>query len=655
MADTSASGAHTRGDTTYNDTVENGLAELRHLLLSPEQRQLDELRARLDTMELGVDHVSHILPEAIAQRGHPDRPLTTALLPSVEDAIKISVTRSPQTLVDAIFPVMGPAIRKAIAHALKSMLQSLNQALEHRFSVRGLRWRVEAWQTGKSFAEVVLLHTLLYRVEQVFLIHRETGLLLQHVVAGDATTVEPDMVSGMLTAIQDFVHDSFTVPQDETLETFQVGDLTIWVEQGSQAVLAAVIRGNPPYDLRPVFQDALGTIHRACAQDLASFEGDATPFDMSRPQLEDCLVYQAEERRHRFLLFFWSLLLFIVVGLGAAGYLWLYLPAQEQQRWLDYVQRLRTQPGIVVTEVSHRQGTYVVNGLRDPLAADPEQLRQTSGVSAARARSRWEPYHALYPPFIIRRAQQRLEPPASVTLRYDNGVLYISGEATHAWIAAAERLAPGLPGIQRVQRERLVDTDAREMRAITAALAPPDSVTLTLENGVLYATGAAPHAWITAAHQRLHNLPQVSHLHTARLLDLDQQRLAQSVERIERRILLFEVNTDDLLPAQKPRVTRLVTDLQYLFNAARSLRKAVQVTILGHADQSGTEQRNLSMSQRRAESVRDLLVEQGIDPSMLAAAGVGTKAPLWTDRADQAPAFNRSVSFRVVIFDDLNR
>ncbi len=653
MADTSAPGAPAQGGTTHNDRAENGLAELRQLLLSPEHKQLDELRARLDDMELGVEHVSQVLPEAIAHRGHPDRSLTTALLPSVEDAIKISVTRAPQTLVDAIFPVMGPAIRKAITHALNSMLQSLNQALEQRFSVRGLRWRIQAWQTGKSFAEVVLLHTLRYRVEQVFLIHRETGLLLQHVVAGDVTAVEPDMVSGMLTAIQDFVHDSFTVSQGETLDTFQAGDLTVWVEQGSYAIMAAVIRGNPPHELRPIFQDALGTIHRDCAHDLTSFEGDAAPFALSRPHLEACLVYQAEERRKGFSALFWVLLLLMVVGIGAACYTWLYLPAQERRRWTEYVHQLQTEPGIIVTEAIKRQGTYVVNGLRDPLAADPERLLHISGVPMKRVRSRWEPYQALYPAFIVARAQQVLQPPATVTLRYDEGMLDISGEAPHAWITNAERLARVLPWVQGVQRERLVDTDAREMQALVAALEPPDTVKLTLENGILYATGAAPHQWIAAAQQRSNDLPQVTYLHTDGLTDLDLQRLTHSTERIENLILKFMHNTDILLPADEERIIPLVADLRMLFDAARVLRKQVQVTILGHADQSGTEPRNLFMSQRRADAVRNLLVEQGIDRTSLAAAGIGTKAPLRTETTDQSKAFNRSVSFRVVMLDDL--
>jgi hypothetical protein len=56
------------------------------------------------------------------------------------------------------------------------MMQSFNQTIDHSLSFKGLAWRIEAWRTGRPFAEVVLLHTLRFRVEQLFLIHRDTGL-----------------------------------------------------------------------------------------------------------------------------------------------------------------------------------------------------------------------------------------------------------------------------------------------------------------------------------------------------------------------------------------------------------------------------------------------------------------------------------------------
>ncbi|RZL00018.1 MAG: OmpA family protein [Rubrivivax sp.] len=49
------------------------------------------------------------------------------------------------------------------------------------------------------------------------------------------------------------------------------------------------------------------------------------------------------------------------------------------------------------------------------------------------------------------------------------------------------------------------------------------------------------------------------------------------------------------------------------------------VKIEGHADASGSADANLVLSQRRADAVKSYLVEQGVDASLLASVGVGTK------------------------------
>jgi OmpA-OmpF porin, OOP family len=51
------------------------------------------------------------------------------------------------------------------------------------------------------------------------------------------------------------------------------------------------------------------------------------------------------------------------------------------------------------------------------------------------------------------------------------------------------------------------------------------------------------------------------------------------------------------------------------------------VRVEGHADASGVAAANLSLSQRRADAVRDYLVELGADPTMIAPVGVGANAP----------------------------
>ncbi|ETW98582.1 MAG: hypothetical protein ETSY2_42605 [Candidatus Entotheonella gemina] len=276
----------------HQEQVQDGFDELRQLLLEPEREQLQQLEGRLERWRPDPDGLGRMLPEALVRRPNPDAVLGKALVPATEEAIRLSVKQDPDVLSVAIAPVMMPAIRKAIEQALKSMMQSLNQALEHSISIRGLRWRWEAMRTGKPFAEVVMLHALLYRVEQVFFVHRETGLLLWHVAAEPDGMQDPEAVSGMMTAIQDFVHDSFQVADDAALDTFEVGALTGWVERGPKAYLAALIRGNPPQDIRTTLQDTLARLHNEYHDALDEFQGDNTSFATTEPVLEACLLSQ---------------------------------------------------------------------------------------------------------------------------------------------------------------------------------------------------------------------------------------------------------------------------------------------------------------------------------------------------------------------------
>ena len=442
---------------------EAGMDKLRSLLLGPAEKQLADVHARLTDPQRQLKDVAHVLPAAIAVRARQDDELTDAMGPTVAAALDRSIRKDPQPLADALFPVMGPAIRKSISAALSGMIESFNQSLSYSLSVRGLRWRFEALRTGRSFAEVVMLHTLLYRVEQVFLIHKETGLLLRQVSARGTAVQDADMVSGMLTAIQDFVHDSFSTGRDDQLETLQVGELTVWVEQGPLAVLAGVIRGNAPSDLRMTFRETLERIHLQYGAAMKEFLGDAAPFGPSADLLEECLQSRYHEaaqpaRSGRVLTPFrivaGALLLLALVW----GFFWI----RNQRRWDDYVARLRAEPGIIVTDAEKRGWKYHVGGLRDPLAVDPQVIMRESGIDPRGVIDHWEPFMALSPEMVLARARKMLVPPATVNLKVAENTLEVGGFASHQWVLQARQAVRWLPGLGQLREDNLLDLERIE-------------------------------------------------------------------------------------------------------------------------------------------------------------------------------------------------
>ena len=164
--------------------------------------------------------------------------------------------------------------------------------LKYSLTWRGLKWRWEAWRTGTSFAEVVLKHTLVYRVEHVFLIHRHTSLLIAHAASQDATSQDPQLVSSMLAAIQEFVRDSFS--EQQGLDSLRLGELRVWSEPGRFATLVAVIRGNPPEELHERFRSVLEQIHAERPDALEGFDGDSSGFADVEAALTDCVQLKQE-------------------------------------------------------------------------------------------------------------------------------------------------------------------------------------------------------------------------------------------------------------------------------------------------------------------------------------------------------------------------
>jgi outer membrane protein OmpA-like peptidoglycan-associated protein len=82
---------------------------------------------------------------------------------------------------------------------------------------------------------------------------------------------------------------------------------------------------------------------------------------------------------------------------------------------------------------------------------------------------------------------------------------------------------------------------------------------------------------------------------------------------------------NDLLPEGRERLARLAADIQANFKVLH------YVTVTGYTDRLGTDAYNQALSQARANSVRDLLVQAGIDRTKVRAAGMGKRQPVVSD------------------------
>ena len=235
------------------------------------------------------------------------------------------------------------------------------------------------------------------------------------------------MVSGMLTAIRDFVRDSFGAGTEETLDAFRVGETAVVVEQGPRAVLAAVVRGTPPPEIRVRLKEALESIHLQRGEELEAFDGDNAPFEAMRPVLQDCLhtQFRAEEQARAFAWRRWAIVGAVLIAILAV---WAGLRWRERRQFDDFLARLRREPGIVVIDSGRRDGRFFVAGLRDPLAKATAASLDAAGLTPESVEQRWEPYSSHDRTLALERARAILRWPESVRVELRDGVLTARGE-----------------------------------------------------------------------------------------------------------------------------------------------------------------------------------------------------------------------------------
>jgi len=104
--------------------------------------------------------------------------------------------------------------------------------------------------------------------------------------------------------------------------------------------------------------------------------------------------------------------------------------------------------------------------------------------------------------------------------------------------------------------------------------------------------------------------------------------------------VFFEFGSSvDIAPVFQPTLDQL--------KAAMASFPAAEVTVIGHTDRVGSLDSNDTLSLQRAQTVRDLILQAGIQPLALEVAGRGEREPL-VPTADEVPeAQNRRVEINL--------
>jgi len=572
---------------------DNSLDKVRELLIGRDDKFVQE---KLNRDAKGI--VTNVVSEALFDRETKDGSVNKVLVPLVEKSLHRSIEANSDKIVGTLYPLVGTLVRKAVSSFLVEFVERTNALIENSLSPKSVSWRFKAWQSGIRYSEYVASQIYQYQVQQLLVIHRETGTLLHSISSDPDKEKDADLISSMLVAINDFVADAFGVTSTESeneLGEIKTEDFTLLIKIGPQALLVAAVTGSIPPEVRGKLQQALEDFHQFYQQPLLNYEGDNAPFDGCETILSDCLISERKEgegKKSKRLIGA-VVLLAIFLGLAVLSFMRLSLSILKSD-----LHELTPPPGIIVTDTYISNGNVHAKVLRDPIATSIESWFSENGIDTERVTVIEEPFVSLKPSVVERKlsmlvSDYPLSESENISMeKGENGSFVIAGTVFTPTAINFTQQIGAIPGISMLS----VDTTSLNVKAAHQ-----------VDNAVLQ----------KAALNRL-------------------------VNKVSSQNVLFATNQEALSEVQLAKLEPLANDIKQLLALADKTETVVSIIVMGASDNSGSSARNRALSQKRAENVVNSLISLGVESDILIPVSLG-ELPL------QKASMGRSVMLNVLI------
>ena len=213
---------------------------------------------RTGTEERLRDSVARILDGALreAEVQRHDQ-LSRALAPACRKTIKVELKNSQDEMVEALYPITGRLVKAYVASAMKDLMDQMNRRLENN----AVMLRLRSLTTGRSVAELALADSQRLTVDELFLVRRGSGELIQHWPETRGVNASDIHLSGVLTAINEFAGHAFK-DDGGNLRSFELDTFTVYLRASPTFLLVRMSRRAPPGVEALIDQEFLQVVER---------------------------------------------------------------------------------------------------------------------------------------------------------------------------------------------------------------------------------------------------------------------------------------------------------------------------------------------------------------------------------------------------------
>jgi hypothetical protein len=242
------------------------LTDLRTILLGSDKERIDSLSAEVQTLSAQISD-----KEALA----------AAIAPVLGSAIRKQIAESREEVIEALYPIVGQLVMRAVTEAMRDLARSIDERVRVTSAFDRIGNWFRSFVTGVPASELALRDALPFSVVEIYLIHRESGLLLWHLTRDNVSDTNADLIGAMLTAIREFAEQVLGTDRESQLHELQYGRRLILLEFASYVYVGVLVEGVPPVGFRSELRRRVTIFNQQARPHVRAYDGHAEPLTQS--------------------------------------------------------------------------------------------------------------------------------------------------------------------------------------------------------------------------------------------------------------------------------------------------------------------------------------------------------------------------------------
>ncbi|WGK66029.1 cell envelope biogenesis protein OmpA [Croceiramulus getboli] len=217
---------------------EERLDILKEILLTDDREFARKITRKVAQLEEQQSHLNErVEPVINAKLQDFVVEIPKTLGPTITQALRTEIRKSQDAVAEALYPILGKMIKKYVQNEIAVLQENISRQIDEKFTF--VKW-FQRRKKREEDALALIGDQYKPRIEQILVIEKGSGILK----ASYAKTrnLDPEVVSGMLTAIKSFVEDAFH-HGSQNLEAITYELYTLHIQNFSKYYMVVALSG----------------------------------------------------------------------------------------------------------------------------------------------------------------------------------------------------------------------------------------------------------------------------------------------------------------------------------------------------------------------------------------------------------------------------